>query len=334
VPNELLLSFPCSNGLCQLSYFSVLRSNVPIKLYHSTPFKRIVLFESLRSTPCSNGLCQLSYLTVLRSNVPIKLYHSTPFKRIVPIESLRSTPCSNGLCQLSYCTVTRAQMGCAKWVTSHFSVPKWTVPIKLIHSTRAQMGCANWVTSQYSAQMCQSSYITVLRSKGLCQLSHFAVLRAQMDCANWVISQYSAQMCQSSYITALRAQMDCANWVTLCSTPCSNGLCQLSYFSVLRSNVPIKLYHSTPFKRIVPSESHFAVIRAQMDCANWVTLCSTPCSNGLCNWVTSQYSAQMCQSRYITALRSKGLCQLSHTLQYSKLKWTVPIESHFALLRA
>jgi len=45
---------------------------------------------------------------------------------------------------------------------------------------RAQIGCANCVTSHYSAQMCQSSYITVLRSKGLCQLSSFTVFRAQI----------------------------------------------------------------------------------------------------------------------------------------------------------
>ena len=104
-------------------------------------------------------------------------------------------------------------------------------------------------------------------SIGLCLLSYFTAPRAQMVCANLVTSQYSVL----KWTVPLKL---------LHSTPCSNGLCKLSYFSVLRSNVPVKLFHNTPFKRVVPTELLYNTV------LKWTVpvmlLHSTPCSDGLC----------------------------------------------------
>jgi hypothetical protein len=63
-----------------------------------------------------------------------------------------------GACCFHLLGLLHAQMDFAKYVTSQYPVLKWDVPIELLRG--------------------------ILCSKGLCQLSYFAVFRAQKGCAN------------------------------------------------------------------------------------------------------------------------------------------------------
>jgi len=148
-------------------------------------------------------------------------------------------------------------MDCASYVTSQYPVLRWAVPIELLRSTPY--------------------------SNGLCQLSYFTALRAKMGCVNWVTSQYPVLKWAVPIELLLNTPLKCAN--------------QFYHSTPLKRAVPIVLLHSTPCSNGLCQLSYFTAPRAQMGCVNWVTskMCQSILSQysvqkGCANWVTSQHS--------------------------------------------